>query len=226
MQTTDLGTVTEFDALLQLLGPVEGKLLLDIGCGHGGHAQAFAEAGAQVLGFEPDPGMFATLPTGSDNPSYQQVGGEALPLDDSSADIALFCYSLHHVPAELREPALHEALRVLRPGGLLCVAEPLAEGRFHEVMAPFHDETRVRSEAQAAISAVAATGVNRTRFSYRTETEYTDFDAFAADLLGYSCNPYTRADVEAEEVRRRFADCREGEAHRLEQPVLVDLLRA
>ena len=49
--------------------------------------------------------------------SYVDGVGQDLPVEDSSADVVVFSYSLHHVPAEHIADALVEAKRVLRPGG-------------------------------------------------------------------------------------------------------------
>lgn len=41
------------EATLKLLGPVEGKRILDLGCGSGTNAVVLAEAGAKVIGVDP-----------------------------------------------------------------------------------------------------------------------------------------------------------------------------
>lgn len=44
--------------------------------------------------------------------------------------------------------SLAEAARVIRPGGLLIVMEPLAEGGFFDALRIVEDETAVRVAAQ------------------------------------------------------------------------------
>ena len=68
-----------------------------------------------------------------------------------SADIVIFFNSLHHVDEAGLFKALREAARVLKPGGILFVSEPLAEGAYFETMKPVHDETQVRNHAQEAL---------------------------------------------------------------------------
>jgi hypothetical protein len=59
--------------------------------------------------------------------------------------------SLHHVPVDKMDMALQEAERVLVPGGAVYVSEPVAEGRFQDIIRNFHDETYVRQQAQRAL---------------------------------------------------------------------------
>src|SRR3954447_23970558 len=86
-------------------------------------------------------------------------GAQALPLEDASADVVVFANSLHHVPGDLLDAALGEAARVLRPGGLLYLPEPVAEGPYFELVRAVDDETAVRAAAHAAIGRAAEHGV-------------------------------------------------------------------
>jgi len=186
---------------------------------------------------------------GRGEPNFSLAGAEELPVANGCADAALFCHSLHHVPQALMRPALAEARRCLRAGGWLCVIEPLLSGSFQWVVEPFHDETEVRQLAQAALAraiaeigtgagaetgadAGAATGYKTAtkagehrRYHYVTITGFADFDAFADYMLNSTFNSYSREQVEAAEIRRRFAACRHAGGYRLLQPAQLDLLR-
>ncbi|HET6510310.1 MAG TPA: class I SAM-dependent methyltransferase [Baekduia sp.] len=48
---------------------------------------------------------------------------EALPLPDATQDAVVTALVLHHLPTDAKRAALAEARRVLRPGGLLLVAD-------------------------------------------------------------------------------------------------------
>ena len=89
------------------------------------------------------------------------------------ADLVLFVFSLHHVPAGKLAGALAEARRVLRPSGRLYVAEPLAQGPHQYVMELFHDETAVRKPAAEALANFAAP-----RFPTDQISTYTDRRSF------------------------------------------------
>ena len=61
-RSSRLGQITdalEERLLLDLLGPVRGLAVLDVGCGDGVLASALARRGAQVTGLDMDPKMLA-----------------------------------------------------------------------------------------------------------------------------------------------------------------------
>jgi ubiquinone/menaquinone biosynthesis C-methylase UbiE len=59
------------------------------------------------------------------NPSveYEIYDGEVLSYSDSSFDCATAICVMHHVPPEKWLGFLNEILRVVRPGGLVCIIE-------------------------------------------------------------------------------------------------------
>lgn len=54
---------------------------------------------------------------------YMRCNAEALAYADDSFDTVIIFFLLHELPAPARERALHETLRVLKPGGTLLIAE-------------------------------------------------------------------------------------------------------
>ena len=66
--------------------------------------------------------------------------------------------SLHHVPVELMRTALGEIARVVRPGGLLYVSEPVYAGALNAVTSIYNEERVVRIEAQRALDAAIESG--------------------------------------------------------------------
>lgn len=107
----------------------EAPALLDVGCGNGeslvmlsalGYASAKgmehderACDAARGLGFEVRPGS-----------------AESIPWEDGSFDVVFIRHVIEHVMDPAR--ALAEALRVLRPGGLVSLLTPNAAARSHE----------------------------------------------------------------------------------------------
>ncbi|MBM3345838.1 MAG: class I SAM-dependent methyltransferase [Betaproteobacteria bacterium] len=117
-----------FDIMTELV-PLAGRVALDVGCGEGRFTRLMAGAGAHVTGIEPGPQQIRRAlaqPRAADE-AYVEAGAESLPAAAGSVDLVVFFNSLHHVPVAGMDRALAEARRVLRPGGQLYIAEPLAE---------------------------------------------------------------------------------------------------
>ncbi|GHO47278.1 hypothetical protein KSX_54410 [Ktedonospora formicarum] len=78
--------------MLSLLPPVQGKRVLDIGCGPGLYAAWLIERGAQVVGFDISGEMIerARLRVGDRGTFYQHDISQPLPFAaDASFDIAV-----------------------------------------------------------------------------------------------------------------------------------------
>ena len=108
------------------LAPVEGKKLLDLGCGAGETSVYFALRGADVTALDISPEMIEVAKRLADLHKVKlklHTGvAEKLPFKDGEFDI-VFCNGvLHHVDLI---PALKEVRRVLRPGGRAAFIEPL-----------------------------------------------------------------------------------------------------
>jgi SAM-dependent methyltransferase len=100
--------------------PPAGELTLDVGCGEGRLARTLAELGHRVVGIDGSPTL-ATLTATHDVPMPAIAGdAAALPLPDGVADLAVAFMSLLDV--DDLDGAIHELGRVLRPGGVLCLA--------------------------------------------------------------------------------------------------------
>ncbi|MEV0073068.1 class I SAM-dependent methyltransferase [Amycolatopsis sp. NPDC050768] len=103
---------------------LNGKALrvLDVGGGTGVHARWLAADGHSVHVVDAVP-RHVEVAAGIPGVTAELGDARALTWPDASADVVLLFGPLYHlVEAEDRTLALAEALRVLRPGGLLCAA--------------------------------------------------------------------------------------------------------
>ena len=150
-------------AMLERLVAPSGKDVVDIGCGGGALVRALSDRGARVTGVEISESQMAEAieHDGGRGARYLVGRAERLPLGDASVDVVVFMRSFHHVPAADLGAALAEARRVIRPGGAVYVAEPLAEGEFFELTRMVDDETEVRAGAQAALARASDAGLDR-----------------------------------------------------------------
>ncbi|GLH81156.1 methyltransferase [Bradyrhizobium sp. SSBR45G] len=116
--------------------PPPGVLTLDIGCGEGRLSRQLAAAGHKVIGVDASPSLIAAARSADPSIAVTRADAAALPLADRCADLAIAFMSLQDVDA--MPAAMHEAARVLKPGGRFCMAivHPLnSAGRF-ESLAP------------------------------------------------------------------------------------------
>lgn len=110
-------------ALLELLGDVSGRAVLDAGCGPGLYAEELLRRGAVVTAFDESEEMVRLARQRLGDEADVRRGSLADPLawlPDGSQDLAVMALVLHHL--DDRVAALKELLRVLRPGGRLVLS--------------------------------------------------------------------------------------------------------
>jgi ubiquinone/menaquinone biosynthesis C-methylase UbiE len=98
------------------------NLIVDLGCGTGRFTQPLSDRlNTRVLGLDPSEKMLAAARSKGHGQrvEFSQLRGEALPIDDSAADMVFMSMVLHHLPDPVR--TARECRRVLRPGGCVCV---------------------------------------------------------------------------------------------------------
>ena len=127
-RTRTLGAVTErleMAAVLELLAPLEGKRVLDAGCGDGAYSLAATERGAFVTGVDVSAEMLAAAQARSAargvKVDWRQGDVLALPFPDASFDLAIAITVLCLVSDPQR--AVRELARVLVPGGRLVIGD-------------------------------------------------------------------------------------------------------
>ncbi len=109
---------------LAMIGEVQGRRVLDLGCGTGRYCVLLAERGAEVLGVDPSPGMLERARARvSGNAHVKLMLGtlDGLRLPNEQFDGAVCALTLSHLP-EL-EPTLRETARVLKAGGWLVISD-------------------------------------------------------------------------------------------------------
>lgn len=220
----DLGRLSHLEAVGAVLGDVAGLKLLDIGCGDSSLPRDLAERGADCTGVDPFMPAQDWTPAGGGRWRILQMSAASLPLPDASIDAALFVYSLHHVPAADHAGVFRDLRRVLKAGGRLYVAEPLARGDFNDVLATFHDESAVREGAQRALGEAGRLFGSHAVSAYTDRRLYPAFEDFATKLQANTrFNDYHAEDVVAPSVRERFAAVAARTGGTFDQPVKIDL---
>ncbi len=113
------------------LGDLEGRRVLDYGCGHGMAAVVLARLRARVTAFDLSPGYLEEAGRRAQANGVEvrlvQADGERLPFADGSFDRVWGNAVLHHLDLG---KAASELFRVLRPGGWAVFCEPWGENPF------------------------------------------------------------------------------------------------
>jgi ubiquinone/menaquinone biosynthesis C-methylase UbiE/DNA-binding HxlR family transcriptional regulator len=135
------------EALLWLMPPMT---IADLGAGDGTFSLLLAQRAARVIAVDSSAKMLEVgrdqaLRLGTENVDFRQGDMEEVPIEAHAVDLAFFSQSLHH--ALHPDRAVHEAWRILRPGGRVVILD-LAKHRFEEARELYADERLGFSEAE------------------------------------------------------------------------------
>jgi ubiquinone/menaquinone biosynthesis C-methylase UbiE len=114
--------------VFKFLGPLEGKVLLDIACGYSMTPVMFALAGATVYAIDVAPKTvaavqkFAEYKGVADRVETHVGPAEILPFDDATFDLVYGGAALHHLQLDRAGP---EIARVMKKGGRGGFQDPL-----------------------------------------------------------------------------------------------------
>src|ERR1700738_231284 len=120
----------DLDRLARLARESRISSALDLGCGAGHASYALARGGAsRVVAYDLSEQMLEVAAAeakerGHDQIEFRAGPAEQLPFPDTSFDLVVTRYSAHHWMNALA--AVHEAARILKPGGTLIVIDVLA----------------------------------------------------------------------------------------------------
>jgi ubiquinone/menaquinone biosynthesis C-methylase UbiE len=118
-------SVAEIPLTLGRLAPAAGDVVVEIGCGTGRVTRPLSSRCGTIWALDHsfDSLKLARAKVGDDRVRFVQADAGYLPLRSGIADRALSCQMLEHLPtAALRERAVAEAGRVLKPGGVFVAS--------------------------------------------------------------------------------------------------------
>ena len=156
--------------------------------------------------------------------------GENLPFRDSWFDATVFFNSIHHIPEDSMETAISEAISVTKSGGIVYVAEPLAEGACFELDSPVEDETVVRAQAQQCLNKAIK---SHSKFSedaeerYLVHYDYQNFEEYKDEMLRFDQSRRLRFEQLEALMRSSFQELGKStdQGVRFYQPMLARCFR-
>ena len=216
-----------YESLLAL----DDARILELGCGKADHTRRIAKQHrtARIIAAEVDrlqlaENLAAAVP---ENISFADFGAESIPLPDASQDVVMMFRSLHHVPLPGLDDAMHEIVRVLKPGGCAYISEPVFAGPLNEMIRIFNDEEVVRAAAFETLRRAVDAGL----FEFASETfflvpvAYQDFTDFARKHFHVTHSERNVSDAQRLAAERLFNTHLRPDGVKLSQQVRVDLLR-
>ncbi|MGJ7916476.1 class I SAM-dependent methyltransferase [Massilia sp. LXY-6] len=204
---------------------------LELGCGTARQTRLLAAGGkfASILALEVDRRQHEKNLAIDDLPGVQFAlgGAQEIPARDAGMDAVFLFKSLHHVPIDLLGRAFTEMHRVLAPGGLVYISEPVFGGDYNEILRLFHDEERVREAAFEATRDAVDKGlfelVSQTFFL--APVRYKSFADFEQKVIQVTHTEHRLSTELLEWVRAKFESHLEPDGARFLAPFRVDLLR-
>lgn len=118
------------DMALFALGDVEGKKILDVGCGRGMYILTFNKMGAKMVAgidilkdYIQDAKDFVGK-HGYDTDQIQYGDCTNMPFEDNTFDLLFSGDVFEHITPEQKDKCIAEAFRVLKPGGYFVIKTP------------------------------------------------------------------------------------------------------
>ena len=216
-----------YNRLLEL----DGKHILELGCGNAEITRDIATAGSgrTITALEVDELAHEKNLQISDLPNvtFALSGAQAIPLDDESVDVVLMFKSLHHIPTGLMAQSMREIYRVLKPGGLAYISEPVFAGDFNEILRLFHDEQKVREAAFGTLEKAVDEGlfdlVEETFFN--ASMDFENFTDFENKVLKVTHTDHALDEDLYQLVEQRFEEHASDQGAHFSMPIRVDLLQ-
>ncbi len=205
--------------------------VLELGCGRAWMTRQLAEKFSPklIIATEVDQIQHEKNLLIDDLPQVTFVYGSAANIEqpDASIDVVIMLKSLHHVPMELMDQAMTEIARVLKPGGMAYISEPIYEGDLNEILSLFNDEKEVREAAFGAVARAVDKGVlNLERqIFFNSPGHYRDFEHFEQRMLNVTHTDHKIDEALYQRIKQAFMQHMTADGAHFLKPSRVDLLR-
>ncbi len=210
---------------------LDNKHILELGCGSADITRSIATTGTgrTITALEVDEIAHEKNMQIADlsNVTFGLSGAQQIPLEDQSVDVVLMFKSLHHVPTDLMETSIREIRRVLKPGGLAYISEPVFAGDFNEILRLFHDEKIVRESAFNALQKAVDDGLFELvqEIFFNSPRNFESFSEFENDTIKATHSSHQLDNELYALVKQRFEQHIGDDGANFLMPIRVDLLQ-
>lgn len=109
-------------------GPMQNENVLDLCCGTGSVTKILSQRvlpNGSVTGVDLSEHMLAKAKAkiNAENTTFRTASADKLPFKDQTFDKAFISYGMHELPKKVRQKAIKELYRVLKPGGALVLVD-------------------------------------------------------------------------------------------------------
>lgn len=220
---------TELEIMQRTL-PLSGSRILELGCGRAWMTRILAETFSPeiIIATEVDRIqheknlLLDDLP----NVTFEYCSAAEITQPDATIDVVVMLKSLHHVPPKLMDQALREIARVLKPGGLAYISEPVYAGDLNDILKLFNDEREARQSAFAAVTRAVDRGVLELaeQIFFSAPGHYRDFAHFEQRMLNVTHSEHNISDALYLQIRGAFMQHMTKNGASFLKPTRVDLL--
>jgi len=223
--------ILEETELYQRLLPLRSARIVELGCGTAVHTRKIAESNkpSSILACEIDSIQHQKNLKITDLPlvTFCHAGAQEIPVAEGSTDIVMMFKSLHHVPVQDMDRVMMEIRRILRPGGLAYISEPVFAGDFNEILRLFHNEQEVREAAFLAIKRAVEQGLLTLegQYFFNTPRKFADFSEFEKRIIQVSHTSHSLSPDLHRKVQEQFERFMTSEGALFTIPIRVDLLQ-
>ena len=210
---------------------LDGKHILELGCGSADITRNIANSGEKrkITALEVDELAHNKNLQITDlrNVTFVLAGAQQIPLEDESVDVVFMFKSLHHIPQELMGPSMQEIRRVLSPGGLAYISEPVFAGDFNEVLRLFHDEQEVRQAAFDIVKKSVDDGLFQLveEVFFNSPMHFENFEEFENNTIRATHSDHNLDQALYDQVKQRFEQHVGDDGAQFLMPIRVDLLQ-
>lgn len=111
------------ESMLQIALEKGCRSAVDVCCGTGMLAGMCMESGLPVIGLDLSPDMLAVARRKRSGVRFQQGDATRLPFASNGFDAGFISFALHEKPLDQAERIFAEAMRIVRPGGVVLIGD-------------------------------------------------------------------------------------------------------